>query len=283
MNIGNLIDLSDLFGSLIGAFLGFAAAYWIFHLERSHEAEDEGRSRRALFQDIQALVQRAVVGLRRAGASYAGLAEAYGKEPYGMHPRPIHVNVQLRTLDRLDRQIVLAACREVAGVDEGGELWRGIVAFVDGANAQLEHQEGAVLALMKDMAGCAKEFDSQTRSLGLWVASVVNERQRVGSMNDSTTAELRAVLEDIRDIGNVEMPVMDRLLLQPLRELFRAQRLDLENTRSLAEVFHLARATYARYAAISAELAEQSNKYSGAVKAFAEMGDWLVDDMEACL
>jgi len=120
MNIGNLIDLSDLLGSLIGAVLGFLGAYWILHLQLEADQRRSKASEVDQFKYVVSLVERSVWGWRKHIEDAREFGSNSKDYPLEMHQHPITVNVAHQTLHRMDRLALRRSAIEALG-DKVGE------------------------------------------------------------------------------------------------------------------------------------------------------------------
>jgi hypothetical protein len=283
MSWNELIDRADFVGAAFGAFLGFVLALGLLLIERFINWLQLRSDRRRLFKDILWIVQKECTAARDAADHYEALAQSYTAEPHAMQPRPIHVNVGLRTLDRMDRQVMLAAFRRVAGRDKGWELWRELMRFVDGLGAQYPFQETAILSSMEDMNAVAQDYDKHTRQVHLWAATIGSEAQHMGPPGLALAGEINTILTSIRNIGFVPMSELHKFLIMPLGGLFKTGSLNLRNALPLAEEHTKARAAYGRSGEIAKELAQNLREFGASLNETAREGECLRDRMNDAL
>jgi len=122
MNLGGLMDLSDLIGSLIGAFLGFAGAYALLHLQRAQEVNSDLQGKKQYFSYAVDLLGRAIPGWEEAIEKHRGLADATRKNPFELHPHTISINVAQRTLHHSERSRVREGALQFMVAHEANEV-----------------------------------------------------------------------------------------------------------------------------------------------------------------
>ena len=278
-----LISKADFVGSAFGAFLGFLLALFVLLIERWVNWFQHRADRKRLFKDILAIVEKECSGARDAAEHYEELAQLYTDKPHEMQLRPIHINVGLRTLDRLDRQVMLAAYRRVAGRDKGWELWRELLRFVDGLGAHYPFQETAILSSMEDMNIVEQAYDRDTRQVHLWAATIGAEAQRMVPPDLMLAGAIHAILSKVQNIRFVPIAQLHELLIMPLGELFKSGHLNLRNALPLAEEHTKARAGFARHEEITKELARNLRTFAGNLNETARDGECLRDRMKDAL
>lgn len=283
MSWNELIGRADFVGAAFGAFLGFVLALVVLLFERFINWLQQRADKKRLFRDILTIVEKECSAARDAAEHYEELARHYTAEPHVMQPRPIHINVGLRTLDRMDRQVMLAAFRRVAGRDKGWELWRELMRFVDGLGAHYPFQETAILSSMEDMNAVAQDYDKHTRQVHLWAATIGSEAQHMGPPRLELAGAIHAILGQVLNIGFVPMTELHRLLILPLGELFKTGALNLRNALPLAEEHNKARAAFARTEEITKELAQNLQVFASSLKETAKDGECLRDRMNEAL
>ncbi len=271
---------ADFLGAAFGAFLGFLLALVILLIERWINWFQQRADRKHLVKDIQVLIEKECSAARDAAEHYEALASGYTAQPYMMQPRPIHVNVGLRALDRMDRQVILAALRRIAGRDKGWELWRELLRFVDGLCTHYPFQETAILSSMVDMNTVAQAYDQHTRQVHLWAATIGDEVQRTGPEGLALAGQIHGILAKTHNIGFVPMTDLHSLLILPLSELFKTSELNLRNALPLAEEHTKARAAYARYGEITRVLAQSLRAFARNLNETATEGERLRDRMK---
>lgn len=278
-----MIHRADFVGAAFGAFLGFVLALVLLIVERIISWVQLRRDQRRLFRDILTIVAKECSAARDAAKHYGELASRYVADPHTMQPRPIHVNVGLRTLDRMDRQVMLAAFRRVAGRDKGWELWRELLRFVDGLGAHYPFQEVAILSSMEDMNAVEQDYDKHTRQVHLWAATIGTEAQGVSPEGLALAGKIHAILGRVQNIGFVPMPELHELLILPLGELFKSGALNLRNALPLAEEHTKARAAFDRTKEITRELAQNLQGFATSLNDTAKDGECLRDRMKDAL
>jgi hypothetical protein len=279
MNLGGLIDLSDLIGSLIGAFLGFAGAYWLFHLEQSATNKRERLAKEKLIENVGELLEAANDGLRRASRSYKTLAHSYRSEPYTVHPRPINVNTPLATLDRWDRRELLDALQEVKGLDAGMEVFRSIIAFVDGSSRTITFMETAILSVMDDLTRYGHRFDDHVLQLKWLLPALKLDAEKQGRDGERLAFELDRLQRDVHDLGFVLIQPMYERLIAPFSRFFEMNLIDLRQANKLTEILNGARGAYARYGQKCIELAELAERAEGDFVEQVKEGDDVLDKL----
>lgn len=281
MTWNDLISRADFVGAAFGAFLGFLLALIVLLIERLINWFQQRADKKQLFKDILAIIEKECAGARDAADHYEELAKRYTDKPHDMQPRPIHINVGLRTLDRMDRQVMLAALRRVAGRSKGWELWRELLRFVDGLGAHYPFQETAILSSMEDMNEVEQAFDKHTRQVHFWAMTIGSEARRLGLQPMVTSID--GVLAKVQNIGMVPMTHLHDLLVVPIGELFKVGTLNLQNALPLAEEHTKARAAFARRAEITKELSSNLRIFATSLDGIARDGECLRDRMKDAL
>ena len=283
MDWSELMNRADFVGAAFGAFLGFLLALVVLLIDRWINWFQQLADKKRLFKDILTLVERETEAARDAEQGYGALAQAYAEKPLEMHPRRIHVNTGLRTLDRMDRERILAAYRRMAGRKRGWELWREALRFIDGLSAQYPYQEAAVLSSMEDMASVGDRYDAHCREVGLWLSTIGAELQTQLPAGHPLVARIHAIVSAVQNIGYVPMTELHERLILPVGELFRDGSLNLRNAFPLAEVFSKARADHGRYGQITLELQGTLKRFAKDMGETARDGECMRDRMKDAL
>lgn len=279
----DLTSHADFIGAAFGAFLGFFLALLLLLLERWITWVQKRADQRLFSQDILTIVEKECKTATDVAKHYSKMSEAYKSRPHEMQPRPIHVNVGLRTLDRLDRQVTLAAFRRIAGRDKGWELWRETLHFIDGLGTLYPYQETAILSSMEDMAKVAENYDKHLREVHLWAATIGSELRAENHNGQPLGVTISDILNKVQDVGFIPMSELHNLLIIPLGELFKSGVLNLRNALPLAEAIAKARSSFGRYGEITKELAQNLDRFSNDMNETATEGGLLRERIRSAL
>ncbi|MEO8588134.1 MAG: hypothetical protein ABI432_02105 [Flavobacteriales bacterium] len=221
MNIGNLIDLSDVIGSLIGAFLGFAGAYWLLHLEwdkQLRRADDDAES---YFWYVMSLFRSALPGWEKAAQEHLNLAMATKKEWYKAHPHHVSINSSERSLTRVDRYQFREAALLALGSDEGEKRHAELIRFVDGIAESGQFILQAIVGIKGDVNEAERAFDRQCfetmQAMEAHLANaVVKFIPGFASCDQEIEVAFRAIEAVVNRRHNPEIPEMIRTVVLPM-------------------------------------------------------------------
>lgn len=275
MYLSQMLDLSV----LVGSFLAFAGAYWIFRLEQRATARRERAAKELVVENVRDLVQAASDNLRTSRKSYANLARSYRSIPHTIHPRPINVNTPLTTLDRWNRSELLNALQELQGLQKGMETFRSVIAFIDGAARIAEYSETGVLAVMDEATKYAHRFDAYVMDLKLLIPALRMEAVNQGFKGSQLASELERLMRDVHDLGFVNITEIHERLLGPFSRLFRMNLIDLRETNRLTETLNGANGMYARYGQKCVELAELAERAEQDLGAVIKVGEDVISSL----
>lgn len=186
MNIGNLIELSDVIGSMIGAVLGFLGAYWILHLQLETDNRRSKESEIDQFKYVVSLVERSAWGWRK----HIGDARDFGLKskdyPLEMHQHPITVNVAHQTLQRMDRFALRKSAIQTLGTEVGEREQREIASFIDAMEAYSKRLEMTMVGLKEDHNNLVWQVDGQSRTMIQRIGGLLREVRGTAMENDAT-------------------------------------------------------------------------------------------------
>jgi uncharacterized membrane protein YccC len=186
MSITDLIDLSDLIGSLIGAVLGFLGAYWILHLQLEAELRKAKESDVDQFKYIVSLVERSIWGWRK----HIDDARQFGNNskdyPLEMHQHPLTVNVAHQTLQRMDRLALRRSAIEALGEEIGEREQREIASFIDAMEAYSKRLELIMVGLKEDHNNLVWQVDGKSRAMILRIGDLLRGVSGTTAQNDPT-------------------------------------------------------------------------------------------------
>lgn len=274
---------ADFIGAAFGAFVGFALAYLLSVIDRKRIAEQKRKDERQLFVDIKTLLEKVNAKAGEEAEVHRSLAALYKNAPYGQHTRTITTDVGLRNLLGMDRQLMLAAFRSVAGLDKGWQLWREAVAHITSLDAHYAFHEKAILADLENQYELAKTYDRLTQQMRIWalhIGTVLSGQSQRGKDMD---ARIHEILAKVQDIGYVPMERLHKDFVKPLSDLLDDGLLELREAMPLAQDCANAHAAYKRIAENSRQLAENLGKYAETMDALAHEGEDLVRRMGAAL
>jgi len=219
MNIGNLIDLSDVIGSLIGAFLGFAGAYWIFHIERATHQEQEAAVLRSYFDYALGLVTESMPAWQTLIDHSNELAELYRTEWFRPHRHPVIINLPELTLRQVDRFRLRDAAVQVLGKEEGESAHRTIVGLIDGFARYEELISNATLGIKEDinehMRAYQKRFQDTQLLMAEYLETPANRAFPNSHWDAIRTIHDRMIASVIRG-HEAEIPEVLRDVIAPL-------------------------------------------------------------------
>lgn len=220
MNIGHLIELSDVIGSMLGAALGFLGAYWILNLQLDAERRKAKEREIDHFKYIVSLVERSAWGWQRHVDGVKEFGSRSKDYPLEIHPHPIQINIAHQTLQRTDRFGLRTAAIQALGEERGEREQREIVTYIDGMEAYSGRLEALIVELKKDYGDFVWQFENKSFTLirSMDVARGVHPRP-VGTTS-SEVASIRAAALSVSGSGtrpNLEDKF--RLLVLPMLEL----------------------------------------------------------------
>jgi hypothetical protein len=193
MSIKDLIDLSDLIGSLIGAVLGFLGAYWILHLQLEADSRKAKQGDIDQFKYIVSLVDRSAWGWR----GHIEHARQFGSDskdyPLEMHQHPITVNVAHKTLQRMDRLAIRRCAIEALGEEVGEREQREIIAFIDGMQAYNNRLDKVMIRLKEDHSKLIWQVDRQSRMLIRQIGDLLRKVNGTIGASDPTVLAFRRI------------------------------------------------------------------------------------------
>jgi hypothetical protein len=270
-----LVSRADFIGSAVGALLGFLLAIVVLFVERLVAKRQEWANKRAQFENILGLLTLITKGARQLQRNYELLSEQYRTAPYTIHDRPIHVNVPLRTLDRVDRLLMLEAITRMKGRAHAWELWRELLGFIDTYSVQVVHQEKAVLTSMEELAALGMQYDVLCREVHLLATNMAD---RIQSENpaDPALPFLGEIVVQVASLGDVPPPKLQKQLIDPIADLYLKHRLTIQDSFPLIQAHSQARAAYRRIASTSADLSLMAKGFSQAFNELAGKGEILV-------
>lgn len=226
------MDPKEVVGAILGALLGFWAAYFMFRIQRRSDRKEVARrdavEKMATYDFAREQLAQAQKRWVKEEGSLREFAQQYADDPFIDHPHTISVNPALRSLELLDRKELRLALNHHCGEKAGARLFRAMVAIMDYYHAL---QEAAFQSLLAGKNAIYQEklrFDDLYADLGNTITTTIQSLHHRFGKNVPTADQLNKILADFYGQGHSFRGTVDDLmkgLVQPCLNLVMDQSL----------------------------------------------------------